>query len=281
MEPVTRSNNITLMALALVAGVLFVAAYFPVFQILVGKWANSEEYSHAFLVLPIILYMVWSKKSVFLGDRKQYTFLGLLLVAFSMVLYFFALLTQVHTIISLAMFLTVLGTLIYLFGVQIVFVLFTPLLLFLLLIPVPDPLYIKLTFPLQLKVSEISEVIVSMFGVPIFRQGNVMNIPNKSFEVVEACSGLRSMITLMNLSIIVGYFMLERKTSKCILLLASIPIAVFVNIIRVSLMILLYHFFKLDLVEGTLHTVTGLAVFALALISLLGLNKGLETWEKK
>jgi len=265
----------------LLAFALFVVAYFPVFQILVGKWANSEEYSHAFLILPIILYMVWQKQEILQEIQKQCTYIGLILVVFSMAVYFFSLLTQVHTIISLAMFLTVLGALVYLFGTKSVPILFTPLLLLLLLIPVPDPLYIKLTFPLQLKVSQMSEFIVWMFGVPIFRQGNVMNIPTKSFEVVEACSGLRSMITLINLSIVMGYFMLERKTSKCILLFASIPIAVFVNVIRVSLMILLYYFFRLDLSEGILHTITEVAVFALALISLLCLNKILEIWEKK
>ncbi len=266
---------------ATIAGALFVIAYFPAFQILVEKWSNSEEYSHAFLMIPIIVYMVWKKKEILQQGQKQYTFIGLIVVVFAMVLYYFALLTQVHTIISLSMLLTVVGACVYLYGSKAVIILITPLLLFLLLIPVPDSLYIKLTFPLQLKVSQMSEVIVGMFGIPIFRQGNVMTIPNKSFEVVEACSGLRSMITLANLSIVIGYFMLERKTSKCILFLSSIPIAVFVNVVRVSMMILLYHFFKLDLVEGLLHIVSGVAVFVLALISLLAFNKILEIWENK
>lgn len=278
MDSITHK---TISPWAIVAIALFVAAYFPVFDILVGKWSKSEEYSHAFLMLPIILYMGWKKKALLLDAPKHFSVLGLLLVLFSMALYFFALLTQVHTIIALSMALTVLGSLIYLFGVQVIVVLFTPLLLFFLLIPVPEPLYIKLTFPLQLKVSQASDFIVGLFGVPIFRQGNVMNIPGKSFEVVEACSGLRSMITLLNLAIVMGYFMLKRNLSKTILVLASIPIAVFVNIIRVSVMILLYHYFRWDLTEGTLHTMTGLGVFVLAFITLLGLNKLLETWENK
>ena len=94
-------------------------------------------------------------------------------------------LTQVNTIFFLSMLLTVFGVLIYLAGVNSVKELFTPLLLFLILIPVPDQLYIKLTFPLQLKVSQVSEIVVRIFGVPLFREGNVMNIPGKSFEVVE------------------------------------------------------------------------------------------------
>lgn len=190
-------------------------------------------------------------------------------------------LTQVHTIISLSMVLTLVGVLIYLFGIRTAWELFTPILLLLLLIPVPEQLYIKLTFPLQLKVSQVSEVIVGMFGVPVLREGNVMNIPGKSFEVVEACSGLRSIITLVTLSVVIGYFMLNRKVSKLVLLVASLPVSVFVNIIRVVAMILLFHVFRLDLTEGILHTITGLMIFSLALAVLLTFHKALESWETK
>jgi exosortase len=149
------------------------------------------------------------------------------------------------------------------------------------LIPVPDQLYIQITFPLQLMVSQISEVAIRLVGVPILREGNVMNIPEKSFEVVEACSGLRSMITMLTLSVIMGYFMLKRISSKWVLVAAGVPTAIFVNIIRVVFMILLFHFFRLDLTEGVLHTVTGLLIFGIALVILFLLLKGLELWETK
>lgn len=270
-----------LIFVVLLAFVLFVAAYFPAFQILVEKWLNSEEYSHAFLTLPILLYMVWEKRKVLWGGTPHYTMLGLFLVLLSTVCYLFALLTQVPTFISLSLYVTIVGVLIYLYGIKPIRLLFTPLLLLLILIPVPDQLYIKLTFPLQLKVSQFSELIVGMFGVPILREGNVMNTPGKSFEVVEACSGMRSIITLVTLSLIMGYFMLIKKFSKIFLLLTSFPIAIIVNIFRVSSMILLYHFFRLDLSEGFLHTLTGLFVFAFALVLLLLVHKILEVWETK
>lgn len=265
----------------LVAMLLFVTAYYPVFEILAKKWLASDEYSHAFLTLPVILYMIWGKKAVLQDTKFQYAPLGLFLVVLATVCYFFAMLTQVHTLISLSLFLTILGVLIYLTGIQSVQILFIPLVLLLILIPVPEQLYIKLTFPLQLKVSQLSEMMVEQFAVPILREGNVMNIPGKSFEVVEACSGMRSIITLLTLSLIMGYFMLERKTSKILLLLASIPTAVCINIIRVSSMIILYHFFRLDLSEGLLHTLTGTLVFVIAFILLLSLLKVLEFWETK
>lgn len=281
MQQLTDSVKNKTFLFAILALGLFVAAYYPVFQILVNKWSASEEYSHAFLALPIVLYMVWGKKVALLDSRRQWPLFGLLLVIMATGFYYFALLTQVHTLISLSLFLAIVGVLIYLTGIESILILFTPLLLLLILIPVPEQLYIKLTFPLQLKVSQLSEIIVEMFGVPILREGNVMNVPGKSFEVVEACSGLRSMITLLTLSLIMGYFMLGRKTSKIIFLLASIPASIIVNIIRVSGMILLYHFFRLDLTEGLLHTLTGVLVFVIAIAMLLLLHKVLELWETK
>jgi len=275
----THSANKKPIILAFTALTLFAVAYFPVFQILVKKWVSSEEYSHAFLTIPIIIYMVWKKRSYLAERQAQYSPFGLFIVVLAMPAYYFTMLTQVHTIMSLSMFLTVFGVLIYLAGVNSVKELFTPLLLFLILIPIPEQLYINLTFPLQLKVSQASEIIIRIFGVPLLREGNIMNIPEKSFEVVEACSGLRSIITLLTLSFIMGYFMLKKNSSKVILIIASIPTAIVVNIVRVTVMILLFYFFRIDLAEGTLHNVIGLMVFAIGLITLLLLQKVLKSWE--
>ncbi|WP_319409046.1 exosortase/archaeosortase family protein [uncultured Desulfosarcina sp.] len=267
--------------LALIALTLFVAGYAPIFEILGKVWLESDEYAHALLVLPIIGYMVWTQRAALVDNPVRFSSIGLLILAVSTPLFMFALLTQVRTVIALSMLMTVIGTIIYLAGVGAVKVLFTPLILLAMLIPVPEQLYIQLTFPLQLKVSQISEVVIRLLGVPIFREGNVMTIPQKTFEVVEACSGLRSMIALLTLSVIMGYFILRRPVSKMVLVAASVPTAILVNIIRVVSMILLFHFFKLDLTEGTLHTVMGLAIFTIALLILFLLQKALELWETR
>jgi exosortase len=275
------AKNRTTVVLAIGALAVFVAAYYPVFKILAAKWADSEEYSHAFLTLPIILYMIYQHRGRIFEFPLQFSALGLITVILSSALYYFSLLTEVHTVIALAMYLTVIGAIVFLFGVQALRLLFTPLLLLLMLIPFPDQLYIQLTFPLQLKVSEVSATIITLFDIPVFRAGNVISIPAKSFEVVEACSGLRSVITLLTLSVIMGYFLLTRVSSKLLLVAASIPIAIFVNLIRVVAIVLLFHFFGLDLYEGTLHTVTGLLIFLIALATLFMLQRILERWEQK
>ena len=258
---------------------LFLVAYFPAFRILSGKWSESEEYSHAFLTLPIILYMLYQNRNGVMEKPTTFSPLSLVTLLLASALYYFSLQTVVHTVITLSMYLVVLCTLVFLFGICSLWVLFTPLLLLLMLIPFPDQLYIQLTFPLQIKVSQMSEIIISLFGIPVNRAGNVLTIPEKSFELVEACSGLRSVITLLTLSVVMGYFLLVRRTAKLLLVAASIPVAIFVNLIRVVAIVLLFHYFGLDLYEGTLHTLTGLLLFLVALATLFLLQRMLELWE--
>ncbi len=262
------------------AAALFITAYYPALKILVSRWIDSPEYSHAFLTIPIILYMVFRKKDVIKSGPVKYAWPGLLLIGMSSILYLFSLFTEVRTLIAGSMYITMVGVLIYITGVRSIKILLTPLLLALMLIPIPEQLYPQLTFPLQLQVSKISEFIVSHLGIPLLREGNVMNLPGRSFEVVEACSGLRSVITLMTLSVILGYFSLKRPMQKILLFATSIPTAIFVNIIRVSSMIILYHYFNLDLTKGAWHTITGLLVFSFALLTLFTIGKTLEQWER-
>jgi exosortase len=108
-----------------------------------------------------------------------------------------------------------------------------------------------------------------------------MNIPGKSFEVVEACSGMRSVVALLTLSVIIGFFWLNKKSSKTLLAIASVPTAILVNILRVSVMILLFYFFEMDLSEGVLHTATGMSVFLVATLLLFIFERLLKWWERK
>ena len=265
-----------------IAFTLFIIAYWPVWKILATKWAASDEYNHAFLTLPIIGHMVWSKRDLLKdGCSTFYTYIGLLLLVLSTAVYFFAIVTWIHTALALAMFFTILSVLVYLAGTQAIKVLIIPLILLLILIPFPNQLYINLTYPLQIKVSQIAEFIVMLFNIPILREGNVMHIPEKSFQVVQACSGLRSIITLLTLSIIMGFYFMKTKISKIILVIASLPTAIIVNIIRVASLIIVYHYFKIDLTEGALHSILGLVIFVMAFSILLLLQKVLEHWENK
>ena len=119
----------------------------------------------------------------------------------------------------------------------------------------------------------------SRLGVPLFREGNVIHLADQTLQVVQACSGLRSLISLLALSAVFGYLTLHSNLLRGMLFLSGVPIAVFVNIVRVFLLITFLHFFDLNLTHGDLHTRFGLVIFALALVLLYAIKGVLARWD--
>jgi len=259
---------------------VFSVAYFPAFAQLAEKWSASDDYAHAFFTVPIIGYMVWQQREALAGQRGRPLAGGVLLVG-SIALYLFSLQVQVPTITFLATVATLLAAFVFIAGFQMLVRLAIPIALLLMIIPIPNQLLSMVTASLQLRVSEISELVIGLFSVPLFREGNVLQIPEKSFQVVEACSGIRSLISMTTLSLIIGHFLLERRISIVLLLLCSVPVAIFINIVRVVGLVLAYHFLRFDLSVGTPHTVFGMVLFLLGLLMLFSLQRILEWWETR
>jgi exosortase len=273
-----KNKNITLLTLLAIG--LFCIGYFPVFQVLARKWADSFDYTYAFFTVPVLVYMVWQRRDFFL-ESKDGGYFGLGCVVLSSLLYILSLQLQIPTFSSLFMLMTIASAFIYMAGIRVLKVLAIPLLLMLLLIPIPNQVYSMLTLPLQLKVSEISGLLLQQFSIPLLREGNVLSLPGKVFEVVEACSGIRSLMALCSLSLMLGYFSLRRNLSVLVLLASSLPIAIVVNIIRVVSLVLVYHFFRIDLAEGIAHTISSSVIFCISLVLLYLLQRILESWETK
>jgi len=155
-----------------------------------------------------------------------------------------------------------------------------PLFLLLFMIPVPSQIYASLTIPLQLLVSKISVGFVSIFlDVPVYREGNVIHLPDRVLQVVQACSGLRSMVSLLALSAIYGFFALNSNLLRTVLILTSLPVSVLVNMVRVILMMVAFHYLALDLSEGTVHTLFGVVIFFLALVMIAVARGVLSLWD--
>ena len=203
----------------------------------------------------------------------------LVLIILSLVLYLISLQFQVPSMIFLSMNFFILSSIIYFSGYKTIGHLIIPILLLFMLIPIPNQVLSMVTASLQLKVSEVSEIIVRIFYVPVLREGNVLHIPSKSFQVVDACSGIRSLISMATLSLIIGYFTLNKTLSTSMLFLLSFPIAVFINIIRVVTLVLAYHYFSIDLATGFSHKITGLVLFVIGLCMLFASQRILELWE--
>ncbi|MBV5341436.1 MAG: exosortase/archaeosortase family protein [Deltaproteobacteria bacterium] len=257
---------------------LFVVGYYPALTLFVKKWLASDDYTHAFFIVPVIVYMIWLKREM-LADNNRGASTGLVLVVLSLLLYLLSLQMQVPTLIFLATVITIITAFIYLAGFSVIKELAIPILLLFMIIPIPNQLLSMLTASLQLNISAISVSIVQLFSVPIFREGNVLQLQDMSFQVVEACSGIRSLISMTTLSILIGYFTLTRARSIAFLFLFSIPVAIVINIIRVVVLVLVFHYLHIDLSVGTSHTVAGLVLFVVGLALLFAFQRVLELWE--
>lgn len=279
------SNNKTPISISIVLLIAiltgsFILTYFPVWKGLVLAWYNSNEYSHGFFIVPLCCYILWKKKKILAEMSIKPSSWGLILVIFSSLVYLFAHFAEITTLTSCSMVLLLAGAVIYFYGFFVFKELIFPLFLLLFMIPIPAQIYSKLTIPLQLFVSNVSVNISSLFGIPIYREGNVIHLSDRTLQVVQACSGLRSMVSLLVLSAILGYFALRSNILRIILFFSGIPTAILVNIIRVLFLVLAFHYLNFDLTEGITHTVFGIIIFFLALIFIFFIKGILSIWDK-
>lgn len=258
----------------------FVFTFYPALAGLIRAWNASEEYSHGFLIIPIALFVVWQKKDELKKVPYQPSWVGAVIAVFFLLVYIVARYAEILTLAPLAMIFVLFGMVIFLFGFPMFRALLFPLCFLLFMVPIPSQIYSAATIPLQLLVSKISVGFTHLLNLPVYREGNVIHLPDRTLQVVQACSGLRSMISLLTLSAVFGYFTLKSNLLRGILFVTGVPVAVFVNIIRVIVMILAFHYFNYNLTEGTVHTVFGVVIFMLALIVIVLMRGVLSFWEK-
>jgi exosortase len=142
-----------------------------------------------------------------------------------------------------------------------------------LMIPIPSLILQQVTFPLQLLASKLATVLLQLVGVPVLRQGNVILLASMPLEVAEACSGIRSLLTLITLAIIYGYLTENRVWVRVVLALSAVPIAVAANSFRIFGTGLLVQYWDPDKAEGFYHALGGWLIFVVALIMLFTVHR--------
>jgi exosortase len=274
-----RRDRVDLLFLGLLIGV-FIAAYFPVWQGLVTVWSDSGDYSHGFFVVPLAIYVWWRNRAEFRHAPGAAAWFGLPVAALALGLYLLAHLTEILTLASLSLVLFLVGTIAFLFGWRGVRQSLFPLFLLLLMIPFPSQLYSELTIPLQLLVSKAAAAIAQWGGIPLVRDGNLIHLPQHTVEIIQACSGLRSLISLVALSAVLGYFTLKRNSLRFVLVLLALPAAICVNIVRVLIILIAFYNWQTDLTLEPIHTVLGLVVFIFALLLVSAARGVLVRWDR-
>ncbi len=200
---------------------------------LVYDWSTLPDYSHGPLVPFFAAFLIWDKRKTLSATPIRQTWAGIPLVVFSIVVLILGVYGVELFTARMSFILLVTGLIWTFFGWAMVRELRFPLLVLVLAIPFPAIVFNRITFPLQLMASRIASDVLPLLGVPTLHEGNVIELPIMKLEVAEACSGIRSLMSLFTLAVFYGYF-LERTTNRRVILaLASIPIAVTANVARI------------------------------------------------
>jgi len=247
---------------------LLILAYLPILIRMATQWTNDDDMGHGFFVPAVAAYIAWRRKDELLALEARPNILGLFVMLWSIAQMSLGLLGAELFLQRSAFVGSVWGAVLFLGGWAYVRTLALPLLMLPLMVPIPAVIYNQITFPLQLFASAVAENALSLLGIPVLRDGNVLELANQKLSVVEACSGIRSLLSLTFLSLVYGYFSEPRLWVRWSIFLASIPIAVAANAFRVSATGVLSEY-NPELAQGFFHTLEGGVSFGFAFALML------------
>ncbi len=247
--------------------------YAPVLAKLAQQWWTDPNFSHGFFVPAFSLYVVWQDRERLRAVSPDPSSWGLPLILFSLCTLILGVLGAELFLSRVSLIFLIGGMILFMRGRETFRAVVFPLAILFLMVPIPSILLNQITFPLQILASKLSAWFLPLLGVPVFREGNVINLPAMPLEVADACSGIRSLLSLTSLAIMYGYLLEKRIKVRVILALASIPIAVVANGLRIVGTGLLVQYWDPDKAEGFFHAFSGWLIFVFSLLMLFALHQ--------
>lgn len=260
-----RRTLLTGGALALAVLVL----YGGVLTALVRQWYSDDNYSHGFFVLPLALYFAWERRRALAAAPVTGGAGGLVLLLTGLAVLVAGRLGAELFLTRISLIGVLTGTIWFVWGRRHARILAFPTLFLLLMIPLPSIVFNQLAFPLQLLASQVGESAIVAAGIPVLREGNVLHLPARTLEVAEACSGIRSLVSLIMLAVVLGYFAEPRPAGRVALAIAALPIAILANAARVAGTGYAAEWLGPRAAEGFFHSFSGWLMFVVAFAGLL------------
>jgi exosortase len=253
-----------------VLGALVVLLYGKVLEGLVRQWWTDPDYGHGFFIAPFSAYVLWRLRDRWMKIEIKPSNFGLLVMIGAIGLLFLGSLGAELFTSRFSLLILLAGIVMFLAGWKFLRAVWFPLAFLVFMIPLPVIIYNQITFPLQLLASRFATFLLGLVQVPVLRDGNILVLSNYSLEVVEACSGIRSLLSLISLSVIYLYFTEPRRWLRYFLVALMVPLAIVSNAVRIMGAGMLAHRFGPAAAEGFLHAFSGWVIFVTALLLLLG-----------
>lgn len=256
--------------------------YWPTLARLLSQWFHDQNFSHGFFVPIFSGFVLWQNRDRLARIDPQPAWSGLVVLIAGLGLLIVGQMGAELFLARFSLLLLLAGFVILFFGWNLFRAILFPWAFLLLMIPIPAIVLNQITFPLQLLASRVAAAILPFFGVPILREGNVIHLPKMMLEVAEACSGIRSLMSLVTLAVIYGYLLEKRLWVRYVLAMASVPIAVAANSVRIIGTGLLVQYWDSDKAEGFFHASWGWIIFVVSLAMLYALHCLIgQIWREK
>ena len=265
--------------------------YAPIFYKLYSGTTNwSGDYSHAYFILPISLWLVWRKRTQLKeliknretkSDNKIFTFLSFLLLLLGILMFIFGWRRGYEFIILFSLIPLLYGLISYLYGSTITKTLWFPVFYLLFLVPPPAAILDSITLPMRHGISVATEAILAFLKYPITRDGLLLTIGYNEIFMGQPCSGLRSLITMFSLVFVYVYISKSDLIKKLILTAFIIPIALLGNLVRVIALCLITFYFGEEAGQGFFHNFSGIVVFIIAILGIIGVEALLDKFFRR
>ncbi len=243
---------------------LLAVCYAPVLAGLARQWRTDQDMSHGFFVLPVVAYVIWRRRAELAAIPPASNWWGFAIAVWGAVQMLLGSVAAQVFVTRTAFLVSLTGAVLFIGGTRALRILAFPLALLLFLFPIPAIIYARVTLPLQIFASATAETILSWIGIPVLRDGNILELAHERLSVVEACSGIRSLLSLAFLALIYAYFFDKRPAMRWVLLGATVPIAIAANAARVTLTGVLGEY-GTGLAHGAFHLFEGWVLFVVAL----------------
>ncbi len=271
-----RRDGVAVLAMVIAFAVL----YLKPFVDLVGIWLHDDNVSYSFLLLPVMVYLVWQRRGRLAATERRPSLVGLAIVIASLAVLLVGTAGVEFFLMRTSAVGVIVGSVLFLAGWRWLRILAFPIALSLLVIPIPPVIFYQMTFPLQVLATKFGVSVLQAFQIPVLREGNVIWLSHTTLEVTEACSGIRSLLSLFSLAILYAYFTETNPIVRVVTTLLSIPIAVLANGLRIAGTGLAAQYIGPGAATGFFHSFQGWVMFMVSLAMLMAVTAIMRRFAK-
>ena len=257
---------------AAIIAVALIGLYWPFLGALIQDWGENPDYSHGYFIPFVVAYMVYSRRRQLAETIARPMNSGLIVVLLGLMLLIVGKISSEFFAQRLSFIVVLLGLTAFFGGRPFLSLFASPVLYLIFMIPLPAIIWNQIAFPMQIFSTTLTEKVIYAMGIPVFREGNVLHLAETTLEVVAACSGLRSLLTMFALAGALAFFSGFSRWRKTALFFSAAPVAILANIIRLTGTAFLANIYGAKVAEGFLHEFSGLVVFFLGLLMLIGVH---------